>query len=344
VANPIIINGRIISGVGPGPGAILRKLHIPWPAADESSLYEAAKAWTSLAETIRDNYGKANVAASSLVSNNAGEAINAFDDYWNSNFSGKNSLLLNLADSCDKMAQACNHYADDVVQTKHKIEVAGEEITAALVFGTIGAIFTFFATEAAAAAVVSYLTDEVATICVWLAAQAGAAVDLYLDGLGALAGSDAVQSVLAAGLTNAFTGAAGAAYADSAVNIVDQLAGQQQLSPAQVSNDILIGGAEGSLLAGGLGSLGELSGDQLSRLLNNASVEVFPTDPDTGIKLAGLAQIVAGSPGKVSAGVLASVASQLYVAQQISAEGVVSDRLQDILTDAIQGKIDGGSG
>jgi hypothetical protein len=326
---------------GLGQGA-RHQLTTAGPAANEGDLQQAATIWTNLAETIRDNYATANSAASSLVNSNSGQAIDAFEKYWDK-FGGKSGALLNLANSCDQMASACSHYATSVGQAKHEIEVAAAEVIATLAFAAAAAIFTFFATEAAAAAVVTWLTETVANILVWLATVAGDAVAIYLDGLGALVSSELVTSLLTAGVTGSATAVGSTVGGDSADNAVRQLTGQQQLSAADVQKDVLVAGAEGGFLSGTLGSLGEMTGEQLSRLLVNGSAAVASTDPATAMQMASLAQLLAGKTGQVSAGVLASVTSQLYTAQQISAQGVVSDQLQDQLIKAIQGQAGGGS-
>jgi hypothetical protein len=326
-------------GLGQGPQ---NKLTTAAPAANQADLQQAAAIWTSLAETIRDNYGTANSAASSLVSNNHGQAIDAFETYWNK-FGGNSGALLSLANGCDQMASACGHYATSVSQAKHNIEVAATEVIATLAFAAATAIFTFFATEAAAAAVIAWLSETVTSILASLATAAGDAVALYIDGLGALVTSDLATSLLTAGVTGSVTSVGSTLGSDSATSVINHLTGQQPLSAADVQKDVLVGGAEGGFLAGPIGDLGEMSGEQLSRLLVNGSSAIASTDPATAMQMASLAQVLEGQTGKVSAGVVASVASQLYTTQQLSAQGVVSDQLQDQLIKAIQGQAGGGS-
>jgi hypothetical protein len=55
------------------------------------------------------------------------------------------------------------------------------------------------------------------------------------------------------------------------------------------------------------------------------------SDPQMFVDMMTLANSLAGRTGNVSASVLASVMSQLLTTQQIDAEGVASDQLQDML-------------
>ncbi|HEX3730916.1 MAG TPA: hypothetical protein VHV47_13985, partial [Opitutaceae bacterium] len=171
MANRVPASASSGSGDG-GIGAILRKFDIPWPAADENSLREAASIWHQLAESIRDTYGQANSAASSLTSNNEGAAIEAFEQYWQK-YGGKKGALPLAANACDAMSTACTKYADDVATTKSKIEEAAAEIGAVLVVGTIGAFFTFGATEALAdsiaAGVVATASEAITNLGLWVA-------------------------------------------------------------------------------------------------------------------------------------------------------------------------------
>src|SRR5580700_9791144 len=167
-------------------GSILRDLHIPWPAANEGDLHTAAATWKSLANTIRDDYGKANSTAQGLVSNNEGKAITAFENYW-AKYAGAKGALPVAAQACDAMAGACTKYANAVAETKTKIEQAGAEVAATLIVGTIGAFFTFGATEGIADSVAA--GDAVADV---LASGAAASVgSSILSGAAAGVGGNA---------------------------------------------------------------------------------------------------------------------------------------------------------
>ena len=320
----------------PDVGSILRELHIPWPAANEGSLREAAASWTSLAETIRDNHGMTSSAAASLTSNNSGQAIDAFESYW-SKFGGSSGLLPRGADACDAMAQACNKYADAVGQAKSKIEEAGAEVAAALVVGTIGAFFTFGATEAVADSIAAGLTETVAEIFFWLGDQVGLILDDAMYTVAQAVSTEVAQSIVTSGVVGAFTGAGGAVFSDTAEDAVRELFGEKPLTDAEVAKDVFLYGFAGGGITGSLAKIGELSATQLSQLLTRGSTTVIETDPALATKMAGLAQFLYGTSGKISAGVLATATSQLALAQQLDAQGIISDQLQDLLTRAAEG-------
>lgn len=329
------------SSSGSGIGGVLREFHIPWPEADESALRDAAAAWHRLAEAVRDSYGFANKTASSLTGNNTGAAIDAFERYW-AKFGRPRGALILGADACDAMARACGQYADRVADVKRRIEEAVAGAGATLVVGTIGAVVTFGATEAAADALVAGLVPVVA----------GWVMEMGLDMAVALAEiSDSVGSAVAAGAqitagalrTEAAASTAGSALAGVAGGTagtvltapLGQLTGQAPLSPSQLGKDIVAAGMTngfGSMLA----RLGELSGPQLARLLDNAASSVATSDPETFMALRTLSQQVSSTTGKVSASVLASAASQLIVTQNVTAMGFTQDQLQELLQSAAE--------
>jgi hypothetical protein len=335
----------------PSGGQLLRELHIPWPAANEGSLRTAAADWHSLAETIRDNYGQANSNAASLTSNNSGTAINAFETYWDK-IGGKSGALPRAADACDVMSKACTQYADAVATTKSKIEEAGAEVAATLVVGTALAFFTFGATEGIADSVAASLLATVAGYIEELAAtvsdlvlSAGTYVTQALADLIATAGTavgEALTSETATGLASSVlsgtaSGVGSAAGTDAATDAFNQLTGDKPLSSGDVAKDLLVAGVAGGGTAGLLSKLGEMSATQVSRLLSNSATGVSESNPQLYVDMMTLSKQLEGTSGKVTAGVLSSVASQLITAQQVNAEGVVSDQLVDAMSRAAEG-------
>ncbi len=264
----------------PNIGQILRKLHIPWPEADEGKLREAAAAWHDLAETIRDAYGGASRAATSIMSNNAGTAINAFEDYWQKFGSKGNGALVLAAAACDAMAHACDQYADAVGHIKSKIEEAGLEAGAALTVGTIGAFFTFGATEDAADAIAATIMGRVAS--------------LMEDFLGVTAEiSQTAEAILGSAIAGMPVGAVAMLDADVASNMVRQGFGEQPLSSDEVRGDLVKG-----LLAGGaggfLGKVGQMSAAQLSKLLSEQASTVATSDPQLFVDMMSTSHMLAG--------------------------------------------------
>jgi hypothetical protein len=74
-----------------------------------------------------------------------------------------------------------------------------------------------------------------------------------------------------------------------------------------------------------------LTTEQLAQVLRNAADSVQNTNPQQFVDMVTLANKLQGMSGKVSTGVFASVASQLLTAQQVDAEGVTSDQLEELL-------------
>lgn len=326
---------------GPGIGGVLRKLHIPWPEADENALREAAVTWHRLAEAIRDNYGHANSAASSLTSNNEGAAIAAFESYW-AKFGGSKGALLLGADACDAMSKGCDQYADSVAAVKRRIEEAAAGITGTLVIGTVGAFFTFGATEAAADVLAAEIAASAAEWIVELGLDLSTTLGLISDAVadavavGAQITADAVDSEAASSALGGFlAGAAGGVGGTTLTEPLRQLTGQGPISPAQLAKDLVVAGltnGTGSML----GKLGELSAPQLSRLLSNAADSAITSDPQLSVSLQELSKQVAGTTGKVSTSVLSSAASQLIVSQHLDAMGFSQDQLQELLKRAAE--------
>jgi hypothetical protein len=317
-------------GGAPNFGQLLRDVGVEWPEANEGDLRSAAAAWHGLAETIRDNYGMANSKAASLTSSNAGAAIDAFESYWQ-NFGGKKGALPLAANACDAMSSACNQYADGVATTKHKIEEAGAELAATLVIGAIGAFFTFGLSEGISEAAAAGLVATVVSYIDDLAALVGGIVATAGDAVATALTSEAAMSIATAVLSSAAGGVGGAFFGDTAASAVQGLMGDGTISAADMTKDMLVGGLAGGATGGLLGELSDMGGEALSNLLTKAASTVQESDPQMFVNLMTLAKSLEGTTGKVSASVLASVTTQLLMTQQIDAEDVASDQLEELL-------------
>lgn len=320
----------------PNIGSILRELHIPWPAADEGALREAAAAWHGLAEAIRDNHGRANSAAASLTSNNEGAAIDTFENYWHKFGASKGALPLG-AQACDAMSDACDKYANAVADTKRKIEEAGAEVAATLIVGTIGAFFTFGATEAAADSVAAWLAATAADAIAGLGELAGGIAATAAAAVAAAVESEAAVGLIAAGISGAATGVGGAILADNATDAVRELFGEEPLTSSEVAKDVLIAGLAGGATGGVLGKLGEMGAPQVARLLSNAASSVRESDPQLFVDMMTLSNKLQGTTGKVTVGLLSSAASQLITVQQLDGKGIASDQLEELLQRLAEG-------
>ncbi|MEU9012032.1 DNA/RNA non-specific endonuclease [Streptomyces sp. NPDC048479] len=142
---------------------------IEWPAADEDKLRDIAKAWRKFAEDMEDVTVAANKAAQTLIHNNTGEAISAFDDpFWRRYYHDKKGWLQDLIDGPRALADGLDKYADAVADAKKKLEHELEIVGATIVAGTALAIFTFGVSEAAAAAASVTIIELAATLGVTL--------------------------------------------------------------------------------------------------------------------------------------------------------------------------------
>ena len=95
--------------------AILLELGMWWPDANSGTLRHAADAWRTFADTVDDVRAATNKAATTLIHNNKGEAIDAFETFWGRYAKGKDEgWLSNLAKSARSMAKALDAFADKV--------------------------------------------------------------------------------------------------------------------------------------------------------------------------------------------------------------------------------------
>lgn len=340
----------------PDIGDILRELHVPWPEADENALFEAASIWRNLADAYRDGCGRANSAARSLTDNNEGAAIDAFERYWNKFGDSKGALPL-AAGACDAMADACTKCANEVIALKRKIEARGEEALAVLGVGTVAAFFTFGATEAVADAGAAAL---VATAAGWIADSAAAdwivefgldlstslgtlsdtLADAVAESAGSLAnavGTGSYVGGVASALGTFGAGSAGGVASAALTAPLSEMTGQEPDSGLKLAKELFISGVTNGV-GNVLGRLGELSTTQLANLLNNAALSVATEDPQLFTSLTTLSRQVEGVTGKLTNSTLASVASQLIVAQHVDAKSVVSDDLVDQLQRIAEGE------
>jgi RHS repeat-associated protein len=94
---------------------ILLKLGMWWPDANSGTLRDAADAWRTFAEAVDGVRTATNNAAGSLIRNNTGEAIDAFEVFWARYAKdGGSGWLSDLAKAARNMAKALDKFADTV--------------------------------------------------------------------------------------------------------------------------------------------------------------------------------------------------------------------------------------
>jgi hypothetical protein len=151
--------------------------HIPglnWPQADEDALRAEAGAWRAMAAALREIEPAPAAAARSVAASNTGAAIDAFERFWSSKYTGGSGAFPALERACTAMAAGLDKYAQAVSDAKRKIEEKAAIAGATLVVGTALAIFTAGISEAAAdgaAAAIVAFSEEVIGVTLVAAAE-----------------------------------------------------------------------------------------------------------------------------------------------------------------------------
>ncbi|MFE4627871.1 RNase A-like domain-containing protein [Streptomyces mirabilis] len=168
-----------------------------WPDADEGGLRDAAKAWRDFADDVEDVTAAANKAARSLIENNKGEAISAFDDpFWRRYYYDKHGWLKDLSDAARDMAKALDAYADAVHGAKKKLEHELEIVGGTILVGTGLALFTGGLSEGAALAAATTVTELASTLGVAVTAEVASIAGTTLA-TAAIAGIESITVDLA---------------------------------------------------------------------------------------------------------------------------------------------------
>lgn len=303
------------------PEKLVHTLGIPWPDADEHKLRRAAEAWRTLAGAVEEAHAQTSKMTSTLVSTNDGPAIREFETFWQP-YGEKGKGLLPLGtEACNAMAKACDDYANKVEALKHKIEEAAAEVGAALVVGTIGAVFTFGVSEGIADGAAAALSSTI------------------LGDIGILT-TDAATIVANLG-TWAFFGAFNTALTQGALNSVRTAFGDKPTPATQELLSILEGAGGGALL-GGAGKGVAAGAERLSEVLSNAGIEMASTDPQTSAALFQIAQSLKSGPlTKAGTSMTLSALNQLLWTQGVSSQALASSGLNAALTKAVENTMDG---
>ncbi|MEU7040450.1 DUF6531 domain-containing protein [Streptomyces varsoviensis] len=153
---------------------ILLKLGMWWPDANSGTLRHAADAWRTFAESVDDVRGATNRQATSLIHNNKGEAIDAFQTFWERYAKGADGgWLSDLAKASRKMATSLEQFADKVDDA---IKTLWEQIAIDAIAITGGLLLTVFTGGA---------SDEVAAGIVEMAAGLGVEVEASVAAIAA---------------------------------------------------------------------------------------------------------------------------------------------------------------
>ncbi|MGW3458381.1 DUF6531 domain-containing protein [Streptomyces olivaceoviridis] len=132
---------------------ILLKLGLWWPEADSGKLRDAAKAWRAFADSVDDVRAPVHRSASSIIHNNTGESIEAFEKFWGRYAKDQDGgWLSDLAKSSREMAKALEKFADAIDDAINKLWTQ-IGIDAAVIAG--GVTLAFFTAGLASGAAVA---------------------------------------------------------------------------------------------------------------------------------------------------------------------------------------------
>ncbi|WP_159043242.1 DUF6531 domain-containing protein [Streptomyces sp. NBRC 110028] len=136
--------------------ALLLKLGMWWPDANSGTLRHAADAWRTFADSVDDVRAATDKAATTLIHNNKGEAIDAFETFWERYAKGKDEgWLSNLAKSARGMAKALDKFADQVDDAIEKLWTQIGIDAVALVGGVLLTPFTGGGSDAVAGEIIA---------------------------------------------------------------------------------------------------------------------------------------------------------------------------------------------
>ncbi|MFE3885320.1 WXG100 family type VII secretion target [Streptomyces lydicus] len=134
-----------------------------WPEGDEDELREAARAWRTFSDDVKDITSATHRSAQDVIDNNKGRSIDAFEDFWRKYHGGGKGYLDDVASAAEDMAKALDKFADQIADAKKKIEHELEIAGAVLVAGTALAVFTGGISEVAAVGVTEAIVAAAST-------------------------------------------------------------------------------------------------------------------------------------------------------------------------------------
>lgn len=101
---------------------LLLKVGLWWPDANSGTLRSAADAWRAFADSVDDVRTPVNNAATSLITNNTGAAIDVFSTFWDRYAKGNDTgWLSDLSKSSREMARALDKFADAIDDAINKL-------------------------------------------------------------------------------------------------------------------------------------------------------------------------------------------------------------------------------
>ncbi|MGW0790181.1 WXG100-like domain-containing protein [Streptomyces sp. NPDC002911] len=155
-----------------------------WPDANSGTLRSKAKAWRTFAGAVDDIIGPVNNKAGSIILNNKGEAIDAFETFWGRYHKREGvGWLDDTAEAARAMAKALDEFADAVDDAIEQLwtEIA---IAATIIAAGVGlAVFTFGASTAASAAATAAVIEIAAGLGVTVSTTVATIAATTLTGI-----------------------------------------------------------------------------------------------------------------------------------------------------------------
>jgi hypothetical protein len=163
---------------------VLMKMGMWWPDANSGSLRAAAGHWRDYADAVDDVCRISNGKAASLIRNNKGEAIDAFEIFWGRyHRECAQGWLDDLAAVARQMAKALEEFADAVDDAIQQLwtEIG---IAAATIAAGVGlAVFTFGLSTAASAAAAATIIELAAGLGITVSATVANIAAITLTGV-----------------------------------------------------------------------------------------------------------------------------------------------------------------
>ncbi|MFE0047508.1 DUF6531 domain-containing protein [Streptomyces albireticuli] len=130
---------------------VLEKLGLDWPDGDPDKLRQAATAWRTFADSVEKVRTPVDRAARTLIHNNKGEAIDAFETFWHRYAKGEQGWLYDLPAAAKGMADALDKVAKAIEDATNKLwkQIS---IDAAVIVAGVGLGFLTFGLSTAASA------------------------------------------------------------------------------------------------------------------------------------------------------------------------------------------------
>ncbi|MFE9381840.1 toxin glutamine deamidase domain-containing protein [Streptomyces sp. NPDC007025] len=133
---------------------LIEHMGMEWPDADEGQLREGAGHWRHFAEKVSDVTAEVNRQSGRIIHANSGEAVDAYSLFWRRYYHAGRGWLADLEKAARDVASTLDEFANDVENTKERINTQLAIDATAIAAGIGLAYFTGGTSMEAATAVV----------------------------------------------------------------------------------------------------------------------------------------------------------------------------------------------